>query len=428
MMATKNYAKLTKNELIELARKKKVSVTANMRKAEIIAALETAAGTKQPARKKAVSKKASPAKTRPAPGRAKKAAAKAEPSRTKRAAVKAAAPKGKKKAKVAAPKRAKKKTEEAAPKRAAAKPVARRVAPKPPAARVKRIAAETIRQKAEAGKYYLGAEEKAMPPVEAIDVPAGYGMDRIVTMVRDPHWIFTYWEVTEERYRGMERLFGSDWPDCRTVIRVFDLGDMQESHFDIEITIEARNWYINVSPSKRYQVAIGVLGPDGRFEQIAISNVVETPRAGISDVVDDRWMIPEELFERIFAASGGHDMHAASAELRALLERRLMEEISSGAVSSLASAAPPRAEWERGFRLWVATEVILYGATEPDATVAIQGKEIKLRGDGTFSIRFALPDGKIDIPVTAVSADKAEERTIDTTVNKKSAQKEPVLR
>lgn len=453
-MVLKNYSKLTKNELVELARKKGLEVTSGMRKADIARALEsatrpkraggpkTAAGKGRPAAAarrtpgtppaKAAAKKktsgAAPKKARtvkPAvkTATAKKAAVKAAPKKPAPGSAKGAAPKTA--TKTAAPKGARKKS---APKPSAVRKAKRRTAPKPPAARERRIAAETIRQRAEAGKYYLGSEERAMPPVEAVDLPAGYGTDRIAAMIRDPHWIFSYWEVTGDSRRKAEKRFGKDRPNCRLIVRVFDRTGEEESFFDIEITPEARNWYINVAPGRRYQLAIGVRGPDGRFEQIAISNVAETPSAGISDVVDDRWMVPREIFERIFTASGGHDMHAASVELRELLERRLLEEISSGAVSSLASAPPPRPEKERGFRLWVSTEVILYGATEPDASVTIRGKEVKLRGDGTFSVRFALPDGSIDIPVTAVSTDRIEERTIETSVRKKSEHKEPVLR
>jgi hypothetical protein len=50
----------------------------------------------------------------------------------------------------------------------------------------------------------------------------------------------------------------------------------------------------------------------------------------------------------------------------------------------------------------------------------VQGRAIKLRPDGTFSLRFALPDGKQVIPVKAVSSDNEEERTITPIVNKET--------
>ncbi len=59
----------------------------------------------------------------------------------------------------------------------------------------------------------------------------------------------------------------------------------------------------------------------------------------------------------------------------------------------------------KGFWFNVNAELIIYGATEPNAKVTLGGHEIKLRSDGTFSFRFALPDGKYDLPAVAVSAD-----------------------
>ena len=75
---------------------------------------------------------------------------------------------------------------------------------------------------------------------------------------------------------------------------------------------------------------------------------------------------------------------------------------------------------EKKFWLNVNTELIVYGATEPDARVFVQNKQIKLRSDGTFTLRFALPDSKQVIPVKAVSSDNTEERTITPIVTKET--------
>ncbi|MEI9864388.1 MAG: hypothetical protein WDN00_07490 [Limisphaerales bacterium] len=52
---------------------------------------------------------------------------------------------------------------------------------------------------------------------------------------------------------------------------------------------------------------------------------------------------------------------------------------------------------ERPKNFWfnVNAELIIYGATEPNAKVTLGGHEIKLRSDGTSVSVFALPDGKI---------------------------------
>ncbi len=71
--------------------------------------------------------------------------------------------------------------------------------------------------------------------------------------------------------------------------------------------------------------------------------------------------------------------------------------ISSGAVPT----PPPAA---RSFWFNVNAELVIYGATEPDATLTVAGRTVKLRPDGTFSLRFALPDGDYGLTAEAVSA------------------------
>jgi len=415
-MTPENLRKMTKAELLDLAKRSGLKVTNRTAKDDLVEAI--AAADKRRKAAAAVKPKAK-VKKAAIPTAEKRVEAAKEAARRFIAGVRAT------------PRKAKKAPSKKMERPAVLKPEAKAAGKKPaPRRRAEPDKAphEPIRQAAEEGKFYLGAEQHVMPPVEAIEIPKGYHVDRIVAMVRDPHWLFTYWEVTDRKYRELERAFGSSWAACKMILRVYDRASEKPVHFDIVLTPEARTWYINVSAQGRYQVAIGALSPDGRFELVAISNIVETPADRASDRVDEKWMVSDDVFDRIFAASGGYDMHSASGELKGLLEKRLLEEISSGAVTSFGSGALYKEAKGRSFRLWVATELILYGGTEPDARVTVQGKEVKLRPDGTFSLRFALPDGKIELPVTAVSGDKLEERTIETSVTKKSRKKEPVLK
>jgi hypothetical protein len=59
----------------------------------------------------------------------------------------------------------------------------------------------------------------------------------------------------------------------------------------------------------------------------------------------------------------------------------------------------------RQFWFNVNAELIIYGATEPSARVTIGGRPIRLRPDGSFSYRFALPDGAYELPAAATSVD-----------------------
>ncbi|MCS6959032.1 MAG: DUF4912 domain-containing protein [Pseudanabaenaceae cyanobacterium SKYGB_i_bin29] len=76
----------------------------------------------------------------------------------------------------------------------------------------------------------------------------------------------------------------------------------------------------------------------------------------------------------------------------------------------LFSAAVPQRP--RQFWLVADAELIVYGATEPDATVTIGGQRIELNPDGTFRHHMSFQDGVIDYPILAVAADGVQTRSI----------------
>jgi len=88
------------------------------------------------------------------------------------------------------------------------------------------------------------------------------------------------------------------------------------------------------------------------------------------------------------------------------------ESLQQGASESIMGPAA------RKFFFEIGAELIVYGRTEPDAEVRLGDEKVDLRPDGTFSMRFALPDGKIPLPFTAVSKDKIDVRKITTVVER----------
>jgi hypothetical protein len=256
--------------------------------------------------------------------------------------------------------------------------------------------------------------------------PSGYGDNKIVLLVRDPWWMFSYWEIKKEKENEVfEKISSSGDERAKSILRVYDVtginfnGHNANSYFDIELANMASTWYINAgSPDRSWIVEIGILTRKGSFYMLARSNMVHTPRFGMSDSLDAEWMIPEETYWKMFGLSGGFGVGKGSLEARELITRRLEEQITSGAVSS--SASFYRKPIARKFWLVVNTELIVYGATEPDAKVTVQGKAIELKPDGTFTLRFALPDGKQEIPVEATSNDGIDIRRITPIVEKKT--------
>ncbi len=74
----------------------------------------------------------------------------------------------------------------------------------------------------------------------------------------------------------------------------------------------------------------------------------------------------------------------------------------------------------RQFWLVADAELIVYGATEPDATVTIGGQPIKLNPDGTFRFQMSFQDGLIDYPIMAVAVDGEQTRSIHMKFNRET--------
>ena len=59
--------------------------------------------------------------------------------------------------------------------------------------------------------------------------------------------------------------------------------------------------------------------------------------------------------------------------------------------------------------------------------VTLQGEPVQLRADGSFTVRFSLPDSRQIIPAVAASADGIEERTIVLAVERNTKELEPMI-
>ncbi len=255
--------------------------------------------------------------------------------------------------------------------------------------------------------------------------PSGYGDHKILLLVRDPWWIHAYWEINREiEERILKTIREKGLTPQKTVLRVHDVTDIEfngkNAHrfFDIALSSLTNNWYIEVGqPNRCYIVDIGILASDGSFYLLCRSNRVTMPRFGMSDVIDEEWMTSEDDYWKLFALSGGYGIGKSSLEMKEMHRRHLLQQVSSGGASGFASFFKKK-EKERSFWLKVDCELIVYGATDPKASVRVQGHPIRLNPDGTFSLRYYLPDGKQEIGVEATSPDGVETRRITPTVTR----------
>ncbi len=308
--------------------------------------------------------------------------------------------------------------------------------PKPQAAAAARNSngSSSLEEQVERSKYDVGVPTKDLSAKVPRDLPSGYGKDRIVCMVRDPYWLHCYWELTRQAIGRAEAALGQDWHNAKPILRLLDVSSHETTSTseaivrDIEIHGGCNNWYIDVhNPPRSFRVDIGYLAKSGQFYALARSNVVATPRAGMSDSIDGNWAdIDAKKADRIYAMSAGFDPTASSLELKQLFEERLRRPMGSPAVTSFGSGAFFYGK-QRTFWFQLDAELIVYGATEANARVTLQGEPVKLRPDGTFTMRFSLPDSRQIIPAVAASADGVEERTIVLAVERNTKRLEPMI-
>ena len=136
------------------------------------------------------------------------------------------------------------------------------------------------------------------------ELPQRYGVDRLVLLARDPSWLFAYWEVSATRQDDFDRAWGPRaWQTTKPALRVYDVtgvdfnGANAHKFFEIGLREENDNWHINVNdPDHSFVVDLGRVFPDGRFVTLMRSNLVQTPRAGLSDRTDEHWLWIEGLY------------------------------------------------------------------------------------------------------------------------------------
>jgi len=311
---------------------------------------------------------------------------------------------------------------------------------------------ETPRRKASKA---VRTESVGRPALLEGELPVGYGSDRLVAIPKDPDWAHLYWELSEPTRQNLSqsssdgfRIRGFD-----TTGILFDGGNAPVA-LDLEVAPYARSWYVRLPYQGRvYTFEYGVVSHGGEWQPIARSRPVGFEPGMLPFRPDsEEWVsiASEELFRASAGLGEGEGINDLIQRLRSRNDGsaamagaawltswgsgmgRLELAPSSFAPSSLeiqAAFAPsswsttsigsgtswsgvpgnrPQGPAGRGkdFWLWVETELILYGATEPDAQVTLMGRPIALNPDGTFRVHFPFPHGtELHMDVRAVDRD-----------------------
>lgn len=294
------------------------------------------------------------------------------------------------------------------------------------AERIHRVNVERERLKDLSGTFTLAKSGKRQAPAK----------DRLVLMVRDPYWLQAIWSVSRQSVRRAEAALAEHWHTAGPVLRLSEVDGGHTTSTaervvrEIEVHGGVTNWYIEVNnPPHGYRVELGYKAANGRFFSLCRSNTVTTPAPDSGDVIDENWTDVAANYERVFALSGGYvDDNNQSGDLQELFEERLRRPMGTGGNGQFGSGAERALNRHRGLEFHVDAEMILYGRTKPDAKVTLGGEPIKLRSDGSFTIRQPMPDKRQVLPVVASTPDGVEQRTIVIAVERNTKVLEPMVR
>jgi hypothetical protein len=408
-MPIQDLTKMTKDELLRFAGKKKIPVKKSLLKKEILSLLKR---------------------------ETKKTAKLAEAKKGKAAGKKVVAAKAEKKtsAKKVKTKAAKPKVQKTLSKTSLKKKVKR------PAQRKKTRVASSASQELQGSKGYdvhalqpkfeledMAQEAKFIlgkPDIRdesrvevSPELPLGYGDNKIVMLVRDPNWCYLYWELQEGNIEDGLRRLSRSRSEVRHVLR-FHPAQGEETFFDVDVDFRHRSHYQKLSPGASFYAEIGLMDQEGHFAALAVSNTVTLPLDGPSEIIDEQWITTDENFTELYLLSGGEmagqgkargDFGQAGSAGLQTIER---EQLHLSGVSSFGSAKIQEPRRELNFGYWLDAELILYGGADMGATIELSGKKLELRPDGTFTARFGLPEGELELPVTFVSPDRATVQTV----------------
>jgi uncharacterized protein len=301
------------------------------------------------------------------------------------------------------------------------------------AAAVKATRDAAVVQRIEEARARLQKVKNLATPPES-GKPARAIRDRMVVMVRGPHWLHAFWEISPRSIARAEAALGQEWHAAKPVLRLLQLENgLQGSPSErvvrtIDVHGGLKNWFIDIREPMRCRVEVGYLTSAGRFHGLARSNAVSTPAGLQPDTLDAHWADIASDCEKIYAMSGGFSPENNSTELQELFEERLRRPMGPPAARTSMQSDGDDDERVSDFQLEVDAEMVVYGVTQPGSYVTLQGEPVKVQPDGTFRVRVDLPNKRQVLPIIASTADGIERQTVVLAVERNTKTMEPLGR
>ncbi len=279
------------------------------------------------------------------------------------------------------------------------------------------------------------------------DVPQAPGplsSSWVALMPRDHQWAIARWSIAAP---DRERALAAGGQEL--ALRVTDVTGSHDGQAlphalqQVVVSSGAEEWHLPVPLGDRdYRVELGYRTADGGWYSLVVSSVVRmpaeadvrvaplTPFTLASTEAPPAWSAPsgapglhERLYQqatssrrRLGLGSEGFQEHGDAGRLAG----------AGGQLSGAGGQLSGAGVWasgreasgagltarQRSFWLVADAELLVYGATDPAATLRVGDREVPLSDDGTFSFHASFPDGEQHYPIRALAADGEQHRSI----------------
>ena len=260
----------------------------------------------------------------------------------------------------------------------------------------------------------------------------------LVFLPRDPDWAYVFWQISEVD-REKAKSLGAN----KLCLRLYDITGVEEGDFnhgtlrEIAVDSYSTEWYLPIPvPDRDYKVELGYRY-GFKWMSLAFSSAGHVPSSQPSEQILDKFVpfnleSPSEtnlaiknsvgseingLHERLYQAATTYSKRSrvGSEEFMetAYADNSNSHKSDSGAgiwASGLNDSGAGISN--RSFWLVADAELIVYGATDPSATLTIGNEKVPLASDGTFRLQVPFRDGSQNYEIKATDSSGQQDRSI----------------
>ncbi len=260
----------------------------------------------------------------------------------------------------------------------------------------------------------------------------------LVFLPRDPEWAYVFWQISEAD-REKAKSLGAN----KLCLRLYDVTGTKNGDFnqgtlrEIAVDSYSTEWYLPIPVSDRdYKVELGYRY-GFKWMSLAFSSAGHVPHSQPSEQILDKF-VPfnlESTSETNLAITstdegeinGLHERLYQAATTYPKRSRTGSEEF----MENVNTRAPGPYQNDSGAGLWSSglndsgagisnrsfwlvadAELIVYGATDPSATLTIGDEKVPLASDGTFRLQVPFRDGIQNYEIKATDSTGQQDRSI----------------